>query len=52
MKKLQLTDVVLPTRNGVDIRLRCVKTPDPDLAILLQKLKLKPPSRLTPNPNL
>jgi transposase len=51
-KKLQLTDVVLPTRKGIDIRLRCVTTPESDLAILLQKLKLKPPSRLTPNPNL
>jgi transposase len=52
IKKLQLTDVVLPTRNGVDIRLRCVSTPEPDLATLLQKLKLKPPGRLAPNPNL
>lgn len=52
MKKLQLTDVVLPTRNGVDIRLRCVSKPDSDLALLLHKLKLKPPTRLTPNLNL
>ena len=52
IKKLQLTDVVLPTRNGVDIRLRCVSTPEPDLATLLQRLKLKPPARLVPNPNL
>lgn len=52
IKKLQLTDVVLPTRKGVDIRLRCVSTPEPDLAMLLQKLKLKPPTRLAPNPNL
>jgi transposase len=52
IKKLQLTDVILPTRKGVDIRLRCVSTPEPDLAMLLQKLKLKPPARLTPNVNL
>jgi transposase len=52
MKKLQLTDVVLPTRNGVDVRLRCVSKPDADLAMLLHKLKLKPPTRLTPNPDL
>lgn len=52
IKKLQLTDVVLPTQNGVDIRLRCVSTPEPDLAMLLQKLKLKPPARLTPKLNL
>jgi transposase len=51
-KNLQLTDVVLPTRKGVDIRLRCVSQPDPDLALLMHKLKLKPPSRLSPNRNL
>jgi transposase len=52
IKKLQLTDVILPTRKGVDIRLRCVSTPEPDLAMLLQKLKLKPPVRLAPNQDL
>ena len=52
IKKLQLTDVILPTRKGVDVRLRCVSTPEPDLAMLLQKLKLKPPVRLAPNQDL
>ena len=52
IKKLQLVDVVLPTRKGVDIRLRCVTAPDPELAMILQKLKLKPPKRLKMNPNL
>jgi hypothetical protein len=52
MKKLQLTDVVLSTRNDVEIRLRCVSKPDADLAMLLHKLKLKPPTRLAPNPDL
>lgn len=52
LKNLQLTDVVLPTRKGVDIRLRCVSKPDADLALLMHKLKLKPPARLTPNRNL
>jgi hypothetical protein len=52
IKKLQLIDVVLPTRKGVDIRLRCVTAPDPELAIVLQKLKLKPPKKLNFNPNL
>jgi transposase len=52
MKKLQSTDVVLPTRNDVEIRLRCVSKPDADLAMLLHKLKLKPPTRLAPNPDL
>lgn len=52
IKKLQALDVVMPTRKGVDIRLRCVSTPEPGLAMLLQQLKLRPPARLTPNPNL
>jgi transposase len=52
IKKLQLVDVVLPTRKGVEIRLRCVTAPDPELAFVLQKLKLKPPKRLNFNPDL
>jgi hypothetical protein len=51
-KNLQLSDVVLPTRKGVNIRLRCVSKPDADLALLMHKLKLKPPARLTPDRNL
>lgn len=46
VKKLRLMDVVLPTKAGVDIRLRCISKPEPVLAILLQKLKLQPPERL------
>jgi len=52
IKKLQLNDIVLPTRKGVDIRLRCVTMPDPDLATILHKLKLTPPKRLKINPHL
>lgn len=52
IKKLHLIDVVCPTRKGVEIRLRCVTAPEPELAILLQKLKLIPPKRLNFNPNL
>jgi transposase len=52
IKNLQLNDVVLPTRKGVDIRLRCVTMPDPELALILQKLNLEPPKRLKINPNL
>lgn len=52
LQKLHLTDVVLPTQNGVEIRLRCVTKPESDLAQLLQRLKLKPPARLTVNANL
>ncbi len=47
--RLQLTDVVLPTRDGKEIRLRCVTKPDRHQQILLQHLGLKPPSRLTQN---
>jgi transposase len=46
IKKLQLMDVILPTRKGVELRLRCVNKPEPQLALLLHKLKLHPPSRL------
>ncbi len=46
IKTLSLVDVVLPTRTGIEITLRCVSKPEQHLAILLQKLNLKPPSRL------
>ena len=49
IKQLMLMDVVLPTKSGVDIRLRCVGKPEPPLQILLQKLKLYPPERLQKN---
>lgn len=52
IKKLQLNDVVLPTRKGVEVRLRCVTAPEPELAAILQKLKLEPPKRLRNNPYL
>lgn len=52
IKKLQLTDVILPTRKGVELRLRCVSKPEPELALLLHKLKLNPPSRLALASNL
>jgi len=47
--RLQLTDVILPTRDGKEIRLRCVTKPDRHQQILLQHLGLTPPSRLTQN---
>mgnify|MGYP001595935360 FL=1 len=52
IKKLHLVDIVLPTRKGVELRLRCVTKPDPDTALLLHKLNLKPPGWLAVNPNL
>lgn len=46
IKNLTLVDVVLPTRKGIEIRLRCVSKPEQHLATLLQKLDLRPPPRL------
>jgi transposase len=46
IKQLTMMDILLPTRNGINIRLRCVSKPDPPLQILLQRLKLNPPQRL------
>lgn len=49
IKKLTLMDVVLPTKTGIDIRLQCISRPEPALAILLHKFKLRPPERLQKN---
>ena len=46
IKNLTLVDVVLMTRTGTEIKLRCVSKPDQHLAVLLQKLNLRPPERL------
>jgi transposase len=46
LSEISLVDVVLPTRNGVTIRKRCVSRPTEHQAILLQKLKLKLPSTI------
>jgi hypothetical protein len=46
IKKIRLVDVVLPTRQGVDIRKRCVARPDKHQQILLQRLRLKLPQQL------
>ena len=43
--KIQLVDVVLPTRQGVEIRKRCVTRPTDHQAILLQRLGLRFPSQ-------
>lgn len=47
IKRIKLTDVILPTRKGVEIRLPCVSKPDAHQRILLQHLGLKLPARLT-----
>jgi len=43
---IQLVDVILPTREGVEIRKRCVGKPTDHQAILLQHLKMNPPASL------
>ena len=52
IKHIKLTDVILPTRKGVEIRLHCVSNPEPHQKILLHRLKLHIPSRLTENPKM
>ena len=44
--KISLVDVVLPTRNGVDIRRRCVRRPTDHQAILLDRLALNLPRQV------
>jgi transposase len=46
LSQLRTVDVVLPTRQGVEIRRRCVERPDPHQAILLQRLAMHPPESL------
>jgi transposase len=43
LNKIQMIDVVLPTRCGVEIRRRCVTQPTEHQAILLQRLGLRLP---------
>lgn len=47
--RIKLNDVILPTRNGIDIRLQCVTLPDTHQRILLQRLGLHIPQRLSKN---
>lgn len=48
-RAIKLTDVILPTRNGIDITLQCVTNPDTHQRIFLQHLGLHMPKRLTKN---
>jgi transposase len=43
LSKINMMDVVLPTRCGVDIRRRCVAQPTDHQAILLQRMGLRTP---------
>jgi len=44
--RITAVDVVLPTREGIEIRKRCITCPDDHQAILLQRLGLHLPSHL------
>jgi len=46
LKRIQVVDVVLPTRKGITLRRRCVTQPTDHQAILLQHLGLVLPSHL------
>ena len=46
LRRIHSTDVVLPTVEGRELRLRCVVRPDPAQAALLDRLGLELPQRL------
>ena len=46
LRQIQLVEVVLPTRSGVEIRKRCISRPTPHQSILLQRLGLQLPESL------
>lgn len=46
MNHIQMVDVILPTRNGPELRKRCVSRPTPHQAILLDHLGLHLPQHL------
>jgi hypothetical protein len=52
LHRIQSADVVLPTTDGRELRLRCVVRPDPAQAALLDRLGLELPQRLRIRPAL
>ena len=42
VRRLKSTDVILPTDQGRELRLRCVSRPDDSLAMLLYRLRIAP----------
>lgn len=46
LSEIRSMDIVLPTRTGVDIRTRCISKPTDHQKILLEKLKLRLPSKI------
>lgn len=52
LHRIQSADVILPTTDGRELRLRCVVRPDPIQAALLDRLGLELPQRLRIQPPL
>jgi len=52
LHRIQSADVILPTTDGRELRLRCVVRPDPAQAALLDRLGLELPQRLRIRPEL
>jgi hypothetical protein len=50
--RIQSADVILPTTDGRELRLRCVLRPDSDQSALLDRLGLDLPQRLRIRPEL
>jgi transposase len=50
--RIQVCDVILPTKAGIEIKLRCVTKPDKHQNILLHHLGLQLPARLAQDLNL
>ena len=46
LSKIKVVNVILPTREGIEIRKRCVTQPSEHQAILLQKLGLRLPNSI------
>jgi hypothetical protein len=46
LSEIRLVDVILPTRDGVEIRRRCITRPSDHQQILLDHLQLKLPSKI------
>ena len=46
ISQIQMVDVVLPTKSGIEIRRRCITKPTKHQAILLQHLRLSLPTNL------
>jgi transposase len=46
LSEIRLVDVVLPTRDGIEIRNRCISRPSEHQQILLDKLRLQLPAKI------